>query len=172
MEKTLQEKLLHQLHHSFSLVRRGRHNVAHRGCGSKRGKGRLLNILINDGPQTEAALAKKFEIRLCALADLIAKMEAKGFVTVSGDSISVTDAGRAKAKEINELRQNIAAGLVGGLTEAEQAQLAELLGKLVGSLEAKLAEEEPKDGEFYLRKGYGFRKHNGERCRHFTKCHG
>lgn len=172
MNSTLQEKLLHQLHHSFSLIRRGRHNVAYRGCGSKRGKGRLLEILINEGPMSEAALVQKFQIRPCALADLLSHMEAKGFVTITGDTVGVTDAGKAKAKEIADLRNNIAGGLLGGLSEAEQAQLSELLGKLVGGLEDKLGRETPRDGEFYLRKGFGFRRHDMGRCRHFTKCHG
>lgn len=171
MDKSIQEKLLHQLHHSFSLIRRGRHDVARRGCGSKRGKGRLLNILIVDGPQYEAVLAQKFQIRPFALSDLLGKMEAKGFVATANGTVSITDAGRAKAKEIDDLRQNIADSLLNGLTVAEQAQLSELLGKLVGSLETKLAEETP-EGEFHLRKGYGFRKHDKERCRNFTKCHG
>ena len=172
MERTLQEKLLHQLHHSFALVRRGRHNVAHRGCGSRRGKGRLLNILIAEGPMTQADLAQKFQIRSCALVDLLDKMSAKGFVALDGAKITVTEAGKAKAKEINDLRQNIATTIVGGLTEAEQAQLSELLGKLVGSLETKLEADNLNDGDFHLRKGFGFRKHDHGRCRHFTKCHG
>ena len=171
MERSTQEKLLHQLHHSFSLIRRGRHNVAHRGCGSKRGQGRLLNILIADGPQAETMLAEKFQIRPFALSDLLGKMEAKGFVTTSGGTVSATDAGRAKAKEIDDLRQNIADSLLGGLSAAEQTQLSELLGKLVGSLETKLNEETP-EGDFHLRKGYGFRRQDKSRCRNFTKCHG
>lgn len=171
MDRSVQEKLLHQLHHSFSLIRRGRHNVAHRGCGSKRGKGRLLNILIAGGPQNAAVLAEKFQIRPFALSDLLGKMEAKGFVAVNGDNVSITDAGRVKAQEINDLRQDIANSLLGGLTEAEQAQLSELLGKLVGSLENKLVDETP-EGDFHLRKGYGFRRQDKSRCRNFTKCHG
>lgn len=172
MERTLQEKLLHQLHHSFALVRRGRHNVAHRGCGSRRGKGRLLNILITEGPMPQAALAQKFQIRACALVDLLDKMAAKGFVTLKDDNVAVTEVGKTKAKEINDLRQNIAASVVGGLSEAEQARLSELLGKLVGSLEAKLETDDLGDGDFHLRKGFGFRKHDQGRCRNFTKCHG
>lgn len=174
MERTLQEKLLHQLHHSFALVRRGRHDVANRGCGSRRGKGRLLNILIAEGSMTQAALAQKFQIRACALVDLLDKMAAKGFVTLNGDNVTVTEAGKAKATEINDLRQNIANSVVGGLTEAEQAQLSELLGKLVGSLESKLEADDLDDGDFHLRKGFGFRKHGHEhgKCRHSAKCHG
>lgn len=170
MERTLQEKVLHQLHHSFSLIRRGRHNVAHRGCGSKRGRGRLLDILVNDGPTNEALLAQKFQIKPCFLADLLQELQGKGFVTLAGDTVSVTEAGRAKAKEIYDLRNNIASSLLGGLSEAEQKQLADLLGKLVDSLEAKLAQEQHKEGEFYLRKGYGFKRHDKGRCRNFTKC--
>lgn len=171
MEKSTQEKLLYQLHHSFNLIRRGRHDVARRGCGSKRGKGRLLNILIADGPQNKADLAMKFQIRPLALSELLEQMEAKGFVTITGDTVSIADNGCAKAKEINDLRQSIADGLLSGLTAQEQTQLAGLLDKLIGSLETKLTEETP-EGEFHLRKGYGFRKHDKGRCRNFTKCHG
>lgn len=169
MEKSTQEKLLHQLHHSFSLIRRGRHDVARRGCGSKRGQGRLLNILVADGSQNEMVLAQKFQIRPFALSDLLGKMEAKGFISIKDGIVSISEAGTAKAKEIDALRQDIAATLLGGLTAQEQAQLSELLGKLVGSLETKLASDAP-EGEFHLRKGYGFRKHDKERCRSFTKC--
>lgn len=91
---------------------------------------------------------------------------------MTNDVVSIFSAGKAKDKENTCLHNNIADGFLGGLTETGQAQLSELLGKLEGSLEEKLANEVPKDGEFYLRKGYGFRRHDRGRCRNFTKCHG
>ncbi|MDR1852649.1 MAG: winged helix DNA-binding protein [Propionibacteriaceae bacterium] len=100
-----------------------------------------------------------------AVAEIVAKLEAKGFVekiASEGDRrqviVKLTDAGREAAEAAAEERDDAVAGLLEALSDEEVETFSELLGKLITNLEAKLGEdsEERKEriDEFWRHHGH------------------
>lgn len=147
-KESVAEKMIHQLNHSFNLIRRERHSPEMRGGGVRRGQGQLLNVLLQKDVASQTELSELLQIRPASLGELVYKLERKGFIQRSPNAedkrrvdVALTTAGRAKALEITASRQHLAQELFAGLSAAEQEQFAALLDKFVVSLEAKLGSD-------------------------------
>lgn len=145
MSESLAEKMMHQLNHSFNLIRRERHSPEMRGGGVRRGQGQLLNALSHKGVASQTELSELLQIRPASLGELVYKLERKGYVERKPNAddkrrvdVSLTAEGCVKALEIADSRQNLAEELFAGLSAEEQRQFSYLLEKFVVSLETKL----------------------------------
>lgn len=143
-KETLAEHILHQLNHSFNLIRRERHSPENRGGGVQRGQGRLIRLLMEHGTLTQHELSELLQIRPASLGELVVKLEHKGYVERRPNArdkrridVLITAAGRQKAAEIETSRHDLAEDLLKGLSLDEQAHLAGLMDKLVLTLETR-----------------------------------
>ena len=116
------------------------------GCGEgfgpdfgRMGRGRVLVALSMQDNMTQKDLAFILGIRPQSLSELVGKLEADGFVTRTRSeadkravTVSLTDAGKAKAAKIQAKRNASAETIFAKLTEEEKATLLSLLEKLQG----------------------------------------
>ena len=103
------------------------------------GRGRVLVALSMQDNMTQKDLAFILGIRPQSLSELVGKLEADGFVTRTRSeadkravTVSLTDAGKAKAAKIQAKRNASAETIFAKLTEEEKATLLSLLEKLQG----------------------------------------
>ncbi len=101
------------------------------------GRGRVLATLALQDNLTQRDLAFILGIRPQSLGELLGKLEADGFITRQRSEtdkravkVSLTDAGRARAEEIQAKRNRSAEDMFAKLTAEEKAQLRDLLAKL------------------------------------------
>ncbi|GAA2699949.1 MarR family winged helix-turn-helix transcriptional regulator [Actinoplanes palleronii] len=99
---------------------------------------RLLASLIAEGPASQAALGRRTGIHLSDLVGALNELETGGFVGRSPDPadrrrnvITVTTAGRERARELGERAAAIQDDLFAPLTADERDQLAGLLRKVL-----------------------------------------
>ena len=113
-----------------------------------RGRGRLLTLLLRDGSMTQRELQDRMDIRSASLSELLEKMEQSGLISRERSDedrrtvdIALTDAGLNAAHEAQRERAETAHQLFCVLSEAEQAQLAGLLEKLLAAWSGAPQEE-------------------------------
>lgn len=112
------------------------------------GQGRLLTLLLRDGSMTQRELQDRMDIRSASLSELLEKMEQSGLISRERSDedrrtvdIALTDAGLNAAHEAQRERAETAHQLFCVLSEAEQAQLAGLLEKLLAAWSGAPQEE-------------------------------
>ena len=101
------------------------------------GRGRVLTALAMQDGMTQKDLAFLLGIRPQSLGELLAKLEADGYITRERSEadkrasiVKLTDAGREKAAHVDEMRHMSADTMFTKLTDEEKAQLCALLAKL------------------------------------------
>jgi MarR family transcriptional regulator, lower aerobic nicotinate degradation pathway regulator len=99
---------------------------------------RLLTSLIGEGPASQAALGRRTGIHLSDMVAALNELEEGGFVSRAPDPadrrrnvITVTEAGRRRAAQLDESVQGFQEVLLEPLDEGERAQLTTLLRKLL-----------------------------------------
>ena len=109
------------------------------GTAPMRGYGRIIRMLSEQGRMTQNELADRLEIRPQSLTVAMSRLEEKGYISRTRDSVDrrkiiveITDAGREHEKQIHSERANSAAGLLSGLTCEEKETLYRLLQKANG----------------------------------------
>lgn len=101
------------------------------------GKTRILNLLVENGPMSQRDLQEEVEITSSSASELLKKMEDHGLVTRTPDPdnarsliVEITEAGKAKAAELDAEKADKTAKLFEALTEEEKAQFAAMLDKI------------------------------------------
>lgn len=109
----------------------------HKRC--KGAQGLLVELWRQDG-LTNAEIAEVLDIRPSSVTAQVKSLENKGLVERRQDQndkriirVFLTDAGRAAKDEKDGVRNNITIDLFDGLTDEEQAQLKDLLEKIITS---------------------------------------
>ena len=99
---------------------------------------RLLTSLLEEGPASQAALGRRTGIHLSDMVAALNELEEGGYVGRSPDPddrrrnvITVTEAGRRRADELDVNVRGIQEELLRPLDEAERQQLTALLRKLL-----------------------------------------
>ncbi len=107
-------------------------------AGEKAGQRRILMTLFKRGNMTQRELQEILEIRSASLSEILAKIEAEGFIErVKSDvdkrqiDLLLTEEGRKEAEGIEAENDLTAKELLCDLTEEEEVQLFYLLDKLV-----------------------------------------
>jgi MarR family transcriptional regulator, organic hydroperoxide resistance regulator len=97
----------------------------------------VLSALAAGPRQTQLSLAQSLGLDKTTMTSLLDRMEARGLITRSTDSHDrraripeLTDEGRRVQAEVTSARDRVEAGLLGGFTVDEQAQLRGLLTRL------------------------------------------
>lgn len=118
-----------------------------------RGQGRVLALLRLQGEISQKDLAFLLDMRTQSLGELLTKLEASGYITREPSTadrrvvmVKLTEAGREAAEEVAK-NQEESDKVFSVLTNAEQAMLAELLGRVIENLENHLGEGQNKDKE-------------------------
>ncbi|WP_125708764.1 MarR family winged helix-turn-helix transcriptional regulator [Lacticaseibacillus porcinae] len=124
-----------------SAALRTRYNREDRGQAS-RGQVRLLHLLNQHDGLTNTEIAVELDIRPSSVSALVKKLLDANFVERLADpddkrvsKIFLTDDGRAFLKGASRLQNDFSQTCFNGLTDAEQAQLRELLTKLIAGLD-------------------------------------
>lgn len=132
----LRERLRHFMH----LMRQVSADPEGRDAFS--GQGRVLRLLSMRSPVAQKELAYVLGIRSQSLAELLAKLEEKGLVSREPDPadrrtsiVTLTDAGRAEARAQEDAGEF---DPFAALSDAERADLAALLDKLIAAAEGQL----------------------------------
>jgi MarR family transcriptional regulator, lower aerobic nicotinate degradation pathway regulator len=99
---------------------------------------RLLTSLLDEGPASQAALGRRTGIHLSDMVAALNELEEGGFVERTPDPadrrrnvITVTEAGRRRAAQLDAGVRGIQEELLKPLDEAERQQLTTLLRKLL-----------------------------------------
>jgi DNA-binding MarR family transcriptional regulator len=149
MNSSLSEKLFQQIHYFTNLIHREHHfphsNPAESGMG--RGQGLVLRVLLEKDGLTQKELTDQLRIRPSSLGELVDKLEQNGYVERRVNendkriiNVYLTEKGRIFANDMISARQGTVDALFSGLSESEKAQLSDLLGKLITSMEEKHSE--------------------------------
>lgn len=123
-----------------------------RGRDASRGQGRVLKALsLVKDPISQKDLMEVLDMRQQSLAELLSKLEAKGYITRTPSPedrrkqiVELTDEGRAAADAVPDADPNI--DFFDCLTDDEKANLEDYLTRLAESLEQKWEEETPRCG--------------------------
>ncbi|MBQ8334438.1 MAG: MarR family transcriptional regulator [Clostridia bacterium] len=102
------------------------------------GRGRLVALLMDNGPMAQSQLAASLGIRPQSLSELIGKVEADGMVTRRQSEedkrqtiVSLTEKGRANVETFRAAHKKHAEEFLAPLTEEEKQQFSDLLKKLI-----------------------------------------
>ena len=102
------------------------------------GQGRLVALLLDNGPMPQSQLAAQLGIRPQSLSELICKVEADGLVSRKQSEedkrqtiVSLTDKGRAGVETFRQAHRQHAAEFLSPLTDEEKQQIAVILRKLM-----------------------------------------
>lgn len=132
MEMTLHEKLRVQL------IRCGQKLSS--GHDKRQTQGRILKILYHHGSMTQKTLQDKLDIQPGSMSEIAAKLEHKGLLYRKKDPmdkrqilLTLTDAGRVDVEQFHKQRSLQHTQGFDALTQEEQQQLSQLLGKLLES---------------------------------------
>lgn len=123
------------------------HYLYHRR-GGKRGQGRILRILYQEGQLPQKTLQDMLGIRAGSMSEIIGKLESGGLLVRGKDTddrrritLRITDQGRKfvedREREVNEKDERLFACL----DPDEQEDLKRLLQKLLSSWEAEVSPE-------------------------------
>ncbi|WP_455137840.1 MarR family winged helix-turn-helix transcriptional regulator [Thermophilibacter sp.] len=114
----------------------------------------LVRLLAAGGTMPQRELQESLPITSASLSELLAKLEAEGLVTRlrsrtdrRQQTIALTEAGRARAREAVEGRRAFERRALACLTEEEVADLADKLDRLAAHWRALEAEHTTKKGE-------------------------
>ena len=119
--------------------------------GGKRGiahaQGRLLRLLNEHDGLSLSEIVDQLDVRPSSASELVSKLEQQGYVrreTNADDkrvtNIFITDGGRQHYLDFATARSDRSAEIFEALSDEEQKQLSELLGKLLTSLKEKVKE--------------------------------
>ncbi|MDO4281657.1 MAG: MarR family winged helix-turn-helix transcriptional regulator [Peptococcaceae bacterium] len=121
----------------FQLLYKCSHLFLHRS-NRHQGKNRILLILLAHGDMTQRELLAHTDIRSASLSELLAKIEANGDITRARSkenarnvNVALTEKGRREAECVREEQLALSKELLAPLSEAEQAQLEQLLLKML-----------------------------------------
>jgi len=102
------------------------------------GRGRLIALLMDNGPMAQSQIAAHLGIRPQSLSELICKVEADGLVTRRQSAedkrqtiVSITEKGRANVESFRCAHKKHAEELFAPLTEEEKLALASALRKII-----------------------------------------
>lgn len=102
------------------------------------GRGRLVALLMDNGPMAQSQLAAHLGIRPQSLSELICKVEADGMVSRRQSEedkrqtiVSLTDKGRANVESFRSAHKKHAEDFLSPLTEEEKLAFASVLRKLI-----------------------------------------
>lgn len=148
METSIHSNLLEQFYRCFALLQRGQHVARREQPGPEgmihRGQARLLEILLHKDGIAQKEIVDLLDIRPSSAGELVGKLEQQGLAQRREDPadrriarVYLTEAGRTQAQAHQSRREERSNACFDGLSEAEQAQLGELLGKLASSLKEK-----------------------------------
>lgn len=166
----MQNKLniIDNLHYSFNLLRRNKHQ----NKDSVRGKGRLFALLQEHQQNgiTQRELAEKLDVKPSSMSELVQKLEHRGFITKTQDKndkrsfkIFLTEAGSEKIEESKLEKSRFINDVFKDFNETEIDNLSNLLEKLTSSL--KLFSEQDEESESCRHKRFDENKH-GHHHRH------
>ncbi len=118
------------------------------GRAARHGQGRLLSMLGRMDGASQKDLAEALGLRPASVSELIDKLEQAELVSRrpnEGDkrsfNVFLTEQGRASAAEAEAGRREFAAELLCDFTEEEREILSNLLGRMIGRLEALAGQE-------------------------------
>ncbi|SNU02652.1 transcriptional regulator, MarR family [Ruaniaceae bacterium KH17] len=166
-----EERLNHLAMLQTRMQRRGRpggpgHGPAPDGRG---GQGRVLALLAMNPEISQRELTFLLGLSRQALAELLAKLERKGFVErTQSDAdrrvvlVKLTDSGRAAAQKIDE-RMKEPSHLLDDLSDDEVAALADYLARIIDPLEARIAERREQRRQAHDQAGHPHGGHGGGR---------
>jgi len=102
------------------------------------GRGRLVALLMDNGPMAQSQLAAQLGIRPQSLSELICKVEADGMVTRRQSEedkrqtiVSLTEKGRASVETFRHAHRQHAEEFLSPLTDEEKQQFSVILRKLM-----------------------------------------
>ncbi|CAJ1225126.1 transcriptional regulator [Levilactobacillus zymae] len=137
---------------------------------------RLLHLLTEHDHLTNSDIVEDLDIRPSSVSALVAKLEDAGLIErqASPDDkrvalISLTTAGHKFLETAHKAKDDFSEALFTTLSEAEQAQLRDILQKLLKDLEAKQPSDWAKSADFrafmeqaqVLHRGHGMHRHEG-----------
>jgi len=170
--KNNNRELLEQLFHLEWLMRRYQmhHHREHGPMAAPyQGQGRILALLKLKPEISQRELSTILDIRSQSLGELLAKLEHQGYITRTPSTedrrvmnISLTEAGKVAAEQDNE-PENLGS-FFDCLTEEEQTNLTDYLGRLIKRLKEQMTSNEsefemPSREDFRERRfGRGFRR--------------
>lgn len=132
------------------------HYFAHRVGGSKRGRGKVIELIANKPGITQKELGEALGIQPASVSELLMKLERKGFVLRRKDEtdrrvirIDLTAEGLAETE-----RKEEQADLFQALSREEQETLKELLGKLIADWENRFPSERGRHGGHHGHEGH------------------
>lgn len=115
----------------------------HHRRGGKRGQGRILHILLQEGDLTQKELQERFRIQSGSMSEIVMKLDNAGFIQKIKDVsdrrkiiLKITEEGKQSVykKQMHNLEQE--QKLFDALSEEEQRDLLKLLSKLFQSWES------------------------------------
>ena len=111
-----------------------------------RGQARIMKLLKLQPEISQKDLSELLDMRPQSLGELLAKLERKGYITRTQSendrrvmNVQLTEDGRKATDQENQLKDDDE--LFGILSEEEQLQLSEWLGRIIGELEQRLSTE-------------------------------
>lgn len=131
------------------------------------GQGRVLALLAMNPEISQRELTFLLGLSRQALAELLAKLEGKGFVERSQSDadrrvvlVKLTDAGREAAQKIDERMQE-PSHMLDALTDEEAANLADYLERIITPLEERIAERREQRRRRHAEGPHGDGHHGG-----------
>lgn len=149
--KTLEEEILGMLRRLNAISRRQTKPEPHPALNcdpgdsappepekKSHGRGRLVALLMDNGPMAQSQLAAQLGIRPQSLSELIGKVEADGLVTRHQSAedkrqtiVSLTEKGRANVETFRRAHRQHAEEFLSPLTYEEKQQFSAILRKLM-----------------------------------------
>lgn len=174
-DTTNNEMLASLFHRAVKFMMRAHHHQGH----AEHAQMRVLAILQQNDPMNQRELQKMLHVRSASLSELLGKLEARNFIARSRDDrdkrnfvISLTEEGAVVATTVNSVRQQSFDAIFTALSGSERAQLAELLRKVIASMEQHITEHhsghghEHGDHEHGHMHRHGYHAHGRERHLH------
>ncbi|GEP25217.1 MarR family winged helix-turn-helix transcriptional regulator [Lentilactobacillus diolivorans] len=135
---------------------------------------RMLHELASKKELTNSDIVEALDIRPSSVSAMVNKLEASGLIErhESPDDkrvslISLTDKGQTFINETQRFKDQLSESLFASLTNDEQQQLRQLLGKLLNDLDEKMPDDwsEPKNFADFMRLAHDWH-HNMEGFNH------
>ena len=132
------------------------HSIVHVGkiFGGKGGQGRILSILLDRCPIQQRELIDIVGIQSGSLSEVLGKLESAGYIERShstsdrrGQTIVLTDAGRAEAVRLKKERGDVRKKLFEKLSDEEKSQLLSLLETVQSEADRLIDESKDKKCE-------------------------
>lgn len=140
------------------------HYFAHRVGGSKRGRGKVIELIASKPGITQKELGEALGIQPASVSELLMKLERKGLVLRERDEtdrrvirIDLTAEGLAETERKEEQTDPFQA-----LSQEEQETLKELLSKLIADWENRYPNERGRHGGHHGHEGHKHRNQKEE----------